>query len=115
MTWKFDLVAGPYKGTTGGLAWDGSHMLFSAVQEERIYKFDPKTNKVSDFRRYTGRTNGIAIGPNGSVEETKVLRSIPLLDAAALDAVKQWQFTPTLLNGVPVPVIMTVTVNFTLQ
>ena len=37
------------------------------------------------------------------------------LDQAALDAVKQWQFTPTLLNGVPVPVIMTVTVNFTLQ
>src|SRR5437773_524756 len=55
------------------------------------------------------------IGPNGQVEETKVLRSIPLLDAAALDAVKQWTFTPTLLNGTPVPVIMTVTVNFTLQ
>jgi len=55
------------------------------------------------------------IGPNGAVQEAKVLRSIPLLDAAALDAVKQWQFTPTLLNGVPVPVIMTVTVNFTLQ
>jgi protein TonB len=55
------------------------------------------------------------IGPNGNVQEAKVLRSIPLLDAAALDAVKQWQFTPTLLNGVPVPVIMTVTVNFTLQ
>ena len=34
---------------------------------------------------------------------------------AAHDAVKQWQFTPTLLNNVPVPVIMTVTVNFTLQ
>ena len=28
---------------------------------------------------------------------------------------KQWEFTPTLLNGVPVPVIMTVTVQFTLQ
>ena len=55
------------------------------------------------------------IGPNGQVQEAKVLRSIPLLDQAALDAVKQWQFTPTLLNGVPVPVIMTVTVNFTLQ
>jgi len=37
------------------------------------------------------------------------------IDAAALDAVKQWVFTPTTLNGVPVPVIMTVTVNFTLQ
>ena len=33
----------------------------------------------------------------------------------ALDAVKQWEFTPTLLNNVPVPVIMTVTVQFTLS
>jgi protein TonB len=55
------------------------------------------------------------IGPDGRVKDAKVLRSIPLLDQAALDAVKQWVFTPTLLNGVPVPVIMTVTVNFTLQ
>src|SRR6478752_6161602 len=55
------------------------------------------------------------IGPDGRVQEAHVLRSIPLLDAAALDAVKQWQYTPTTLNGVPVPVIMTVTVNFTLQ
>ena len=55
------------------------------------------------------------IGADGKVKDAKVLRSIPLLDQAAIDAVKQWQFTPTLLNGVPVPVIMTVTVNFTLQ
>jgi protein TonB len=55
------------------------------------------------------------IGPDGAVKDAKVLRSIPLLDAAALDAVRQWVFTPTLLNGVPVPVIMTVTVQFTLQ
>src|ERR671914_75421 len=55
------------------------------------------------------------IGADGRVKDAKVLRSIPLLDQAALDAVKQWQFTPTLLNNVPVPVIMTVTVNFTLQ
>ena len=55
------------------------------------------------------------IGPDGKVQEAKVLRSIPLLDAAALDAVRQWQYTPTLLNGIPVPVIMTVTVNFTLN
>jgi protein TonB len=57
----------------------------------------------------------VTIDRNGRVKDAKVLRSIPLLDQAALDAVKQWQFTPTLLNGVPVPVIMTVTVNFTLQ
>jgi protein TonB len=36
-------------------------------------------------------------------------------DQAALDAVRQWIFTPTTLNGVPVPVLMTVTVQFQLQ
>ena len=67
MIWKFELVSGPFKGRTGGLAWDGKSMLVSAVQEERIYRFDPASGKVSDFRKYTGRTNGIAVGPNGSV------------------------------------------------
>ena len=51
------------------------------------------------------------IGEDGRVINARILRSVPLLDQAALDAVRQWQFTPTLLNGVPVPVIMTVTVN----
>jgi len=55
------------------------------------------------------------ISPAGKVSEVKVLRGIPLLDQAALEAVKQWVYTPTLLNGVPVPVIMTVTVNFKLS
>jgi len=55
------------------------------------------------------------ISPQGKVTDVKVLRGIPLLDAAAIDAVKQWVYTPTLLNGVPVPVIMTVTVNFKLS
>ena len=83
-------------------------------------------NKTKDVKpvyppiAQSARVQGVVIieatiGPDGRVKEAKVLRSIPLLDAAALDAVKQWQFTPTLLNGVPVPVIMTVTVNFTLQ
>jgi protein TonB len=55
------------------------------------------------------------IGPDGAVKNATLLRSIALLDLAALDAVRQWQFTPTLLNGQPVPVIMTVTVRFSLQ
>jgi TonB family protein len=53
------------------------------------------------------------IARDGTVQNARVLRSIPMLDQAALDAVLQWKFTPTLLNGVPVEVIMTVTVNFT--
>ena len=55
------------------------------------------------------------IDTQGFVSDAKVLRSIPLLDQAALDAVRQWEFTPTILNGQPVPVIMTVTVNFAVQ
>jgi periplasmic protein TonB len=54
------------------------------------------------------------IGATGKVEDVRVLRSIPLLDQSAIDAVRQWEYEPTLLNGVPVPVIMTVTVNFRL-
>jgi protein TonB len=38
-----------------------------------------------------------------------------LLDQAALEALRQWEYTPSRLNGVPVPVMMTVTVNFTLR
>jgi protein TonB len=40
---------------------------------------------------------------------------VPTLDEAAMDAVQRWRYTPALLNGQPVPVVMTVTVNFKLQ
>jgi TonB family protein len=55
-----------------------------------------------------------AIDEQGRVSSVRVLRSIPLLDQAAVDAVRQWEYLPTLLNGVPVPVIMTTTVEFKL-
>ena len=67
MNLNFVRVAGAYNGPAGGLAWDGNHMLFSVVREERILRFDPDTREVSEFRRYTGRTNGIAAGRGGSV------------------------------------------------
>ena len=55
------------------------------------------------------------IDAQGTIERVKVLRSVPLLDGAAVEAVKGWRYTPTLLNGVPVSVLMTITINFTLQ
>ena len=55
------------------------------------------------------------IGVDGRVVDASVLRSVPLLDEAALAAVRQWRYTPTHLNGIPVAVVMTVTVNFTLR
>jgi protein TonB len=52
------------------------------------------------------------IDPSGRVVNATVTKSIPLLDQAALDAVVQWRYRPTLVDGVPVPVLMTVTVRF---
>jgi protein TonB len=57
----------------------------------------------------------ITVAEDGTVQNPRVLRSIPLLDQAALEAVSQWRFEPPLLNGQPVPVIMTVTVQFSRQ
>jgi TonB family protein len=55
----------------------------------------------------------VVIGPDGSVSTARVVRSIPLLDEAALEAVRTWKFAPTIVNGQPVPVRMVVSVNFT--
>ncbi|MEZ5290965.1 MAG: TonB family protein [Vicinamibacterales bacterium] len=55
------------------------------------------------------------IDTTGAVVDARVLRSVPLLDAAALAAVRQWRYTPTRLNGQPVSVLMTVTVQFQLR
>jgi TonB family protein len=83
---------------------------------QKVHNVSPQYPQIAQSARVQGVVIIEAvIGPDGSVQEARVLRSIPLLDAAALDAVRQWRYTPTLLNGVPVPVIMTVTVNFTLQ
>ncbi|MCC7485591.1 MAG: SMP-30/gluconolactonase/LRE family protein [Burkholderiales bacterium] len=67
MTWNFELVAGPYKGRTGGLLWDGSGMLVSAVAEERVMRYDPATGRTDLWRPWSGRVNGLALAKDGTV------------------------------------------------
>lgn len=55
------------------------------------------------------------IDEDGRVTNLRVLRGHPLLDAAAKEAVAKWRYSPTTLNGERVPIIMTVTVTFTLR
>ncbi len=67
MAWTFDKVAGPFEGAAGGLAWDGSGMLFSLLDAGRILRYDPAGGKTSVVRRYTNRTNGLAFAPDGAL------------------------------------------------
>ncbi len=55
------------------------------------------------------------IDAQGVVQNVTVLRSIPLLDRAAVEAVQAWRYTPTRLNGVAIPIMMTVSVRFSLK
>ena len=51
----------------------------------------------------------------GRVTNLHVITSVPLLDRAAIDAVRQWRYTPSVYHGRPVSVLMTVTVRFIMQ
>jgi protein TonB len=55
------------------------------------------------------------IDAQGVVQNVTVLKSVPMLDRAAIDAVQQWRYMPTRLNGQAVPIIMTVTVTFRIR
>jgi hypothetical protein len=55
------------------------------------------------------------ISSSGCIKAARIIRSVPALDVAVLRAVLEWKYEPVLLDGRPVPVVMTVTVNFLLQ
>jgi TonB family protein len=57
-------------------------------------------------------TLAVAVDADGKVSEARVLRSVPLLDQAALDAVRQWEYSPMRRGDRAVPTVMTVNVNF---
>jgi TonB family protein len=56
----------------------------------------------------------LTIDPRGKVSDARVVRSIPLLDAAAVAAARQWEFAPTLIDGKAVPIIATIELTFRL-
>jgi periplasmic protein TonB len=92
------------------------HVGGLVTRPSKIHDVMPVYPTIAQTAHVSGRVIIEAtIGPSGDVLDAKVLRSIPLLDAAALDAVRKWRFTPTLLNGKAVAVVMTVTVDFKLQ
>ena len=82
----------------------------------KIHHVPPSYPEIAQLARIQGIVVLEAvIGVSGVVEDVRVVRGIALLNDAATAAVRQWRYTPTLLNGIPVPVIMTVTVHFRLS
>lgn len=67
----------------------------------------------------SARVQGVVIleatvGRDGHVEDVRVLRSLPLLDRAAMNAVRQWRYSPLLLNGTAERFVVSVTVSFSI-
>jgi protein TonB len=82
----------------------------------KIHNVAPVYPAIAQYARVEGTVVIQAIiSTDGAVQEAHVVSGKPLLNEAALSAVKQWRYTPTTLNKQPVAVIMTVTVEFRLQ
>ncbi len=93
------------------------HNVGGDVQQARLlHQVKPSYPQVARNVRVQGRVILEAvIDREGRVDKLRVLSGHPLLVAAALDAVRQWNYRPTLLNGEPVEVMTQVTVTFALD
>ncbi len=82
----------------------------------KIYDVLPVYPVIARAARVQGTVRIEAtIAKDGSVRDAHIIDSVKMLDAAALDAVRQWRYRPSYLNGEPIEVLMTVSVQFGLQ
>jgi protein TonB len=85
----------------------------SVIQANQLVRVNPVYPQLAKQARIQGVVVLEAeISTEGSIDNLRVISGHPLLTQAAMDAVKQWKYKPTLLNGEPVPVVTTITVNF---
>ena len=85
-------------------------------QANLVHKVDPVYPPLAKQARIQGTVRfTVIIDRSGTIQNIQLLSGHPLLVEAARDAVQQWSYKPTLLNGQPVEVLTTVDVNFTLQ
>jgi gluconolactonase len=87
----FERVAGPFNGPANGVVWDGEALLFALMEEQRLLRFDPATGETSEVRKYTSRTNGLAIGPGGELyggqeASRRLIEFLPDGASVAIDA-----------------------------
>jgi TonB family protein len=86
----------------------------TVIPPTKIKSVQPLYPAVARAARVEGAVVlAVEVGEDGKVSDARVIRSVPLLDQAALDAVRQWEYTPMRRGNIAVPTTMTVTVNFT--
>ncbi len=104
----------PLPPAGGGVEEAAPLRVGGAVPAPRVVKqVDPEYPDVARRAGVQGPVVlDVVIGPDGRVREATVVKSVPALDAAAVTAVRRWEFEPPLVNGRPEVVILTVTVTF---
>jgi len=112
---------------TGDVAWRSPDADADRAASVRVGAAVPAPRRVREVRpRYPAEAQAegaagtvileVLINGDGKISELRVLRSVhPLLDEAAVEAVRQWEYAPTLVSGRPQPVVMTVTLGFSLS
>ena len=116
---------GSTAGVLGGIIGSGAVPKIAAPQRVRVSGGVTEGNKIfAPTPQYpaiakTARIQGSVvlaaiISKSGNIENLRVISGHPMLVQSALDAVKQWRYKPYYLNGEPVEVDTTITVNFTL-
>jgi TonB family protein len=103
-------------GSTGGQTPQRIRVGREVQKAKLVLQAAPVYPPLATQARISGvvRLN-VIIGKDGTVQNITVSSGHPLLVPAALDAVKQWVYQPTLLNGQPVEVVTQVEVNFSLE
>ena len=67
MNWEFELVAGPYGGTTEGPVWTGGSVLFTDIPGSRIMRYTPDSGEVDEYFTGTNYTNGLCFDSDGNL------------------------------------------------
>jgi len=108
---------GPAVDPGGSMETAPIHLSFGMTKPEVIHQVQPRYSEQARRAGVQGMVIVEAvIDEQGNVTNVRLIRGLPMaLDQAAMQAVQQWQFKPARLNGHPVKVYYTLTVNFTIQ
>jgi TonB family protein len=101
----------------GGGIGGGAYRVGGGVSAPRaIYDPEPEYSEEARKAKYQGTVVlWVVVGPDGRVRDMRVSRTLGMgLDEKAIDAVRQWRFEPARKNGQPVPVQVSIEVNFRL-